>query len=364
MRRRTLTEAVHSRDNCFPQLRLAGAVMVGVYHSFALTGNTAPGQDLTGLSLGSLAVLSFFGVSGFLVTESWLRDLRPRVFIAKRWLRLVPGLAVCALITAFVLGPLVTTLSARDYFGDFGPYAYFLRHLVLVTFNPFLPGVFADNPVPDVVNGSLWVIPLFACCYLALLAAGVIGALRRPRLLAALLAVVVAAMLVAAAPDDPTGTAAPTGIDIFLNGLRPCGAFLAGSVMWLWRERVPLHPALAAAAGAVLFVPVSLELHSAIDIIAVPYLAIWLGALRPRRFAAIVRPGDVSYGMFIYAFPIQQTLVELISGIGPGALMAISLPAAWIAGLLSWRIVERPAARLGRRFRRPAGVPAAAPAGG
>ena len=363
MTRRTLAEAVQSGDNSFLLARLVGAVLVAIYHSFALTGHVAPGQDVTGISFGSLAVLSFFGVSGCLITYSWMRDPRPRVFLAKRALRIVPGLAACALLMAFVLGPLVTGLSPGDYFADTGPYAFLLRVSALVTFNPFLPGVFEGNPVPEVVNGSLWTIPLDACCYVALLVAGVIGALRHPRILAVLLLGLVLLMLLAAPPEDPTGIREPTGIDVILNALRPCGAFLAGSLMWLWRDRVPMHPGLALLAGAALFVPGPIEVHSAIDIVAVPYLVLWLGSRRLGLLSVLTSPGDVSYGVFIYAYPIQQTLVELVPGIGPAAMMALSLPAAYIAGLLSWRIVEHPATRLGGRLRGRAGVPAASPVG-
>ncbi|MEJ7788645.1 MAG: acyltransferase [Thermoleophilaceae bacterium] len=346
---RTLAEAVSSRDNSFDILRFAAATLVLLYHCYALSGGDDPVQPLTGLTLGTLGVLTFFGISGYLVTRSWLHDSRVGPYLIKRGLRLMPGLMVAALLAAFVVGPLMSQLSLSAYLSDPTPYTYVVRQLALITFNPHLPGVFSDNPVPHVVNGSLWTIPLEACCYAAVLVAGLLGVLRRPAVLAALLAVVCVAMLVAAAPDDAHGKA-PTGIDIFLSGLRPCGAFLAGALLWVVHERVPRHPALAAAAAALFLIPVSTNVHSAIDIVTVPYLSVLAGSLRPGRLALLTGFGDVSYGVYIYAYPLQQALVDAFPGIVPGALFGASVPAAWFAGLLSWRLVEYPALRLKRRL--------------
>jgi len=347
MEARTLATAVSSRDNAFDVLRLAAATMVLVYHSYALSGGDDPVQPLTGLTLGTFGVLTFFGISGCLVTRSWLFDSRPGVYTVKRALRLMPGLMVAALLTAFVVGPLTTELSLSSYLSDSTPYTYVTRQLALITFNPALPGVFGNQPVPDVVNGSLWTIPLEACCYVAVLVAGVVGVLRRPTVLASLLAIVCITMLVAAPPDDAHGQA-PTGIDIFFNGLRPCGAFLAGALLWVFHERIPRHPAVIGAALALLVVPASTNVHSGIDIVTVPYLSVLAGSLRPGRAALLTGFGDVSYGVYIYAYPLQQTLVDTFPGIVPAALFAASLPAAWLAGLLSWRFIEHPALRLKR----------------
>jgi peptidoglycan/LPS O-acetylase OafA/YrhL len=250
-------------------------------------------------------------------------------------------------MTALVLGPLVSELSAGHYLTRAQPYTYVVKQSVFDTFGPRLPGVFLHNPIALNINGSLWTLPLEVCCYAALAIAAVIGALRKPRWFAAVVVLVCAVMVVVAPPDSPRGVA-PHGIKLLANALRPCGAFACGSLLWMLRDRIPRTPALLALGFAVLFLPVPIGVRSAIDVIAIPYAVAVVGSLRPGPFGRLTALGDVSYGVYVYGFPIQQLLVQQIGGLSPGALLATSLPAAWVAGLASWHLVERRALRLRR----------------
>ena len=97
------------RQNSFDLLRLVAAVMVLISHSFPLVGEAEP--ELAGVSLGGFGVIVFFAISGYLVTRSWAYDQRLTAFAAKRGLRLLPALAVCVLVTAYVIGPVATMVS-------------------------------------------------------------------------------------------------------------------------------------------------------------------------------------------------------------------------------------------------------------
>jgi peptidoglycan/LPS O-acetylase OafA/YrhL len=337
------------RDNSFDLLRLVAATLVVVFHGWPLTGGADPTSDTTGITLGALGLLVFFAISGYLICGSWLREPVARRYAVKRALRIMPALLVGAFVVAFVLGPLVTSVSARDYFGDPGPYSYVGKQFFLDTFNTRLPGVFESNPYPDVVNGSLWTIPLEVSCYAALAIAGLLGILRRPEIMIAGLAVLFAAIVIGNPSISPEGQPG-AGADAWLADLVPCVAFLVGALLWIYRDRIPRHPRLLAISLLPLvmwFLPSGLQIG--LEMVTIPYAVIYLGSLRPGRLRTLIAPGDVSYGLYIYAYPTQQTIADAMPSIAPAAMVAIALPLAWTLGLLSWRVVESPALRLKAR---------------
>lgn len=346
------------RENSFDLLRLAAALGVVIYHSFSLSGHAEPLQSATSASFGNLAVLVFFVTSGFLVTRSLLGDPRPRPYLIKRGLRLLPALFVCSFLTAFVLGPLVSGFSLSSYFGGGAPIAYWLKTSVLFTFNGELPGVFVHNVLANTVNGSLWTLPLEATLYLALLCAGLLGLVsRRPWVLLVVLAGAIA-ILFLGAPIDAAAKTKPQGADVFLYALRPCTGFLMGSVCVLYGRYIPRRLPLALLALALYFTPLPGSLHAALTPLLVAYAVFVVGPMNPGRLRALVAPGDLSYGIYIYAYPLQQTVVQLIPGISPLALLAIVMPPVYLLGFASWRLIEKPALELKRRFAPP---PARAP---
>jgi peptidoglycan/LPS O-acetylase OafA/YrhL len=151
----TLAARTEDRRNAFDVLRLVAATLVLVSHCYALSGRDDPITSATATTLGTIGVLMFFAMSGFLISKSWTDQPAVFPFAVKRALRLIPGLAVAVVLTALVLGPLVTTLSPSGYFTSLTTYVYTIRSAFLVTFAGTLPGVFTDNVYPNAVNGSL-----------------------------------------------------------------------------------------------------------------------------------------------------------------------------------------------------------------
>jgi peptidoglycan/LPS O-acetylase OafA/YrhL len=346
---RSPADAVATRDNAFDLLRLLSCATVVFSHSYALTGRNDPLQGLFGFQVGTVGVFMLFSLSGYLLSASLTADGRLRAFWIRRALRLWPGLVVSIVLTALVLGPIVTSLSAGSYLSHASPYTYVLRQSAFDTFRPHLPGVFLHTPLPLVVNGSLWTLPLEICCYAALAIAAITGALRHPRWFLVVIAAVCIVMVVVAPPDSPKGVS-PHGIKLLANALRPCGALACGALLWLWRDRVPRTVPLLALAFAAILLPFPIGVRSAIDVIAVPYVVAVVGSLRPGPLARITALGDVSYGAYIYGFPIQQVLAQYIGGLTPAGMLALSAPLSWLAGLASWHLVERPANGLRKRF--------------
>ncbi len=325
-----------TRHNNFDALRLLAAVSVMFSHSFLIAEGTQQNEWLiraTGNQaiLGLCGVFVFFAISGFLVTQSFETTPDPLRFLAKRGLRIFPGLFVAAIVSAFVLAPLVTTLEPGAYFSQAAPYRYVVGNTLLDQRVHELPGVmFVNNPVGLEINGSMWTLRFEFMMYLMVLALGLFGLLRLPVILT-LLALGIACLRFQA-------------LD-FLGGWGwLLGFFAAGMALYKLRQTRLFdgRVALLALAGLVL----SGLLRQLIPLFPLfgCYLALWL-ALNPRLPAIpAARLGDLSYGLYIYGWPVEAAVVR---GLGGHAswwqVLAIALPATMGLAFLSWHLVERPA---------------------
>ncbi|MGH7062344.1 MAG: acyltransferase family protein, partial [Stellaceae bacterium] len=178
-----------TRRNNFDALRLLAAVSVMFSHAFLIAEGTQQNEWLIRLTgnqsiLGLCGVFVFFAISGFLVTQSFETTRDPLRFLAKRGLRIFPGLFVAAIVSAFVLAPLVTTLEPGAYFSQAAPYRYVVGNTLLDQRVHELPGVmFVNNPVGLEINGSMWTLRFEFMMYLMVLALGLFGLLRLPVIL-------------------------------------------------------------------------------------------------------------------------------------------------------------------------------------
>jgi peptidoglycan/LPS O-acetylase OafA/YrhL len=162
--------------NNFDLIRFIAAALVILSHCFSLAGKEfEPLSWLSGYeTFGGLAVAIFFITSGFLITASWFSDENILSFIKKRILRIFPALIWVIFLTVFVLGPLLTALPLKEYFKNHTTYLY-LNNVYLTCIYYSLPGVFAHNPWPNAVNGSLWTLPIEILMYAMI---GFLGSIR------------------------------------------------------------------------------------------------------------------------------------------------------------------------------------------
>ncbi|MDX6563384.1 MAG: hypothetical protein QOD65_3198 [Gaiellales bacterium] len=331
-------------------LRLAAATLVIVAHSYNLTNHEEPLRRFGGLEFGDIAVAVFFAISGFLVTASWCSDPRLRSFLLRRALRILPGLWAVLVLTVLVVGLLVTELSVTHYLTSLSTWRYPLERSVVFSTRSGLPGVFTTNPYGAAVNGSLWTLPVEVTAYGGTLLLGVTGLLARRRelVLAATLAlVVIQETVLPSASTLDTSSAASV-----LHWLVHFGIFYAvGAVLFLYRERVPLS-FLAAAAGLALWVlSFNTGAVTLVGQVTLPYAVLVFGYRASEIVDRVMRRiGDLSYGTYIYAFPVQQTIIHYDHGIGPPALIALAVPITYACAYASWHLVERPALRLRRRL--------------
>lgn len=326
---------VTSRDNNFDFLRLAAAFAVLVSHQFAVSGQPEPLNAIG--SWGGTGVLVFFAISGYLVAGSWSHDPHLGRFLMRRLLRLWPGLAVALVLIALVLGPLVSSLAAADYYTSSVTWRYF-QQLSLGVFQPQLPGVFIGNPMPESANGSLWTIPIEVACYLALAMVGLLGLLRYTWLLplAFLAFAVWFFFLFEVGYDQPIRMRLQMGVVFF------CAASMYPLRRFWWPHR---GWACAAALACIMLSWMSGRQEIAATL-GLPVVVVLCCTASTPVLRSAGRFGDISYGLYIYAFPVQQTWVWLGGqrwpiSVGIVACTLITAVLAW----LSWRLIEKPALR-------------------
>lgn len=330
------------RSNHFDFIRLTLAMLVIYSHSFVLASGNIISEPLFARlgawhTIGSGAVSMFFFISGFLITQSWLRDPQFIPYWRKRALRILPAYALAAALCIFVLAPIVS--------GHWTPRALIVQALKIRTWES--PTAFARNPFSGVINGAVWTIRYELWCYMIVALLGISGLLRKS-VVVALLAV--SGLIVAGQsrwnflPDlrlGPLGELALWPRMLF--------AFAAGMAAYLYRHRIPYSGGLAAAAVAALVAAVWLR-SSMGWAIGLPvlggYAVLFIALARGLRLPPLSRVGDFSYGAYLYGFPIQQLLIRLLPRTGALALFFWASIASVAVAAISWYAIERPALSL------------------
>jgi peptidoglycan/LPS O-acetylase OafA/YrhL len=340
-----------SRDNNFDAVRLLAAFAVLVGHAWPLTGTPHPPR-LAGLPIFELGVDVFFALSGFLIATSWARSPKAMPFLTRRVFRIFPALFVVVVASVLVIGPLMTRLSTVAYFADAGTWAY-LGNLSLAAIYP-LPGVFESNPVDAVVNGSLWTLGPEFLCYLGVLAIGLVALVgRRGAGLRRLIGFAVAGGALVALQLVPG--AAPAGIE---DILRVMVFFAAGAVL------AELHPLglldrvfapWIVLAVAIAMLVAGIAIPDAARIVAwigLPLVVIGLGSRSTPVLRRAARFGDLSYGLYLWGFPVQQSVTLLLPRLPLAVDILIVAVSALLLALGSWWLVEGRALRAGRALSR------------
>ena len=334
-----LADVSTGRDNNLNLVRIVAAALVLVSHAWPITrgpGTLEPLERLTGYSLGTIAVLMFFALSGFLIAASFERTPRAVPFLMRRARRLLPGLLVSLVLAAFVMGPAVTTLPLAEYLLHAETWRYVGQNGLMLGLQPVLPGVFADNPYPRVA-GSIWTLSYEVMCYLGLLVSGLAGLLDRRRVVATL-AVYLVAWLLGPVVMDP--------LHPRIESLRLLSLpFVIGASFYVWRDRVALSPNMLVALVVATGLTAPTALYPVLFAVLIAYGTLLVGYLPRGRMLAYNRVGDYSYGLYIYAFPVQGLVVALAGPMSPAANIALALPLTLGLAILSWHLVEKPCLR-------------------
>ena len=324
----------------FTALRLFAVVLVIYGNGLVLTG--APASGLWGAPFPRIGLDLLFAVSGYLAAGSWDRLPRLAPYLTKRALRLFPGLAACVLATILVIGPLATRLSLKDYLLDAHTRQY-LGNILLVQ-QLWLPGVFEGQPWVGTVNPMLWtLVPGAACCLLVPLL-GQAPLRFRAGVTAGSAAIFAVAAFVMQMEDvkPPPLLFRVSLVDM----LTEIPFFLLGAWLAMLEQRRGeslWRPDLAMLCFAANW-GVASWLGSwtiVLEWLTLPYMAVCFGRMHMPLLRRLAPLGNPSFGFFLYAFPIQQLIVARLPGNPHPILLCMAL--ALGAGLLSWRLVERPA---------------------
>ncbi|KMO13602.1 acyltransferase family protein [Methylobacterium indicum] len=333
----TVAAGLAKPHNAFGAVRLALALLVVVSHAFSVTTGAVldePLAHLTGYTLGEHAVNGFFAVSGFLVTMSLLRR-GPRDYVVARALRIAPGLVAATLAVSLGLGSLMTSLSLSAYWSDPGVWRFIQGTLTTFKSNAALPGVFSENPFRFPM-GTVWTLKYEVLCYLGLLAAGLLGTLRWRWLCPLLVAGLVVGLALAGLRTGEM----PKGLE---TSLRLPLIFATGAAFFLYAERAPLSWPLALGGLGLAALLHGTALYPPVLFLAEAYAVLCLGLVPPVRHPALDPRADLSYGTYLYGWPVQQSLHALMPAASAWALLGPSLVLTLAVAALSWRFVERPA---------------------
>ncbi|MDE2427911.1 MAG: acyltransferase [Burkholderiales bacterium] len=324
-------------------MRILAAVTVLINHCFPLLGYVEPLGDMLGLTLGTISVDVFFVTSGFLVTGSLLAKKSAFEYICSRVLRIYPALIVVTLFSVFIIGTSLSDLPLATYL----PHPQTLHFLisdatVLAGIEMNLPGLFADRPF-TAVNGSLWTLVYEMKMYLLLLLVWAVSAKQTRgtirtwfRVENILLGLCLSSGLMLVIKSCLGDEAGHLNRFIFL--------FFSGASFYSFKKYIPLSHriflCIVVTAGiAFLF---GKTVFSMLVCLAIPYTVLYLAFIPNGIIRQFNKMGDYSYGVYIYAFPIQQSIGAIYPKISVSQLAISSLTLTFIMAAFSWHVIEKP----------------------
>lgn len=337
-----------SRQNNIGFLRLLFASMVIVSHSAEMIDGNRSREALTSLlgilTLGEVAVFGFFLVSGYLIVQSFERSTSIWSYFWKRVRRIVPGFLVAYFICVYAVGPLAGVNLSE----------FSLKEHVKILFNglllqpPSIPAFFG-LPFPG-LNGAMWSIAFEFRCYLLVILFSLLGLYKNRWVFLATTLV----FLGLTAFQVPLWVPSPVRVLVGEPTLlvRMLGMFCAGTCFYLFRDVIRYNFVWAVGALIGLFLALyAVTFSEAAFAIAGGYLIFWFGlAFRSDFLSRVNADTDISYGVYLYAWPLQMLLIYYLQTRSPLLVTALALPAALLAGYQSWILVERPFLRLGAKL--------------
>ncbi|MFI8822850.1 acyltransferase family protein [Streptomyces sp. NPDC053431] len=372
----SIAQLFSGRDNSLGLLRLGLATAVIFSHASILGyGAKEYGLEFSGgqVTVGNLAVYGFFVLSGILVTRSGARLPLGR-FLWHRALRILPGFWVCLLFTAFVVAPALYWYVHGDLaglggtkgplgFAD-GPLGYLRADWAVATRHYDIAGLMTYARSEGwlhngAFNGSLWTLRYEVLCYVGVAVLAVTGILKRARRAVLLVAALFYWLVVRQASAEPFWGGASHARYLEVQQIPLMGAvtpqwliylglaFSLGTIIELYRDRIPVSDPLGVAALAVFVGSLHYGWFFLVGLPALAYLLVWLAIRLPRPFRRVGARHDYSYGIYIYGFLVQQTLALIgWTRWGMAAYLGLTLLFTLLLAVASWHLVERPALRL------------------
>jgi len=332
-----------NRHNNFDFLRLIFALFVVVSHSFGMSiDNTSDWlHRLTNgqISLSYLGVKGFFVISGYLVFQSLERSKNIFEYYKKRVLRIFPGLFVVLLLSVILCA--FVYQGNGNYFSQKSVWTYIPNNLSLYHQQFIIKGVFETNPYPSVINLPLWTIPYEFTCYILLSLIFFIKGKGKSIFVIGVLVLL---------PITKLGLYNEIKDSYFIlktiDIIDLAKFFFAGAFLALFKlEKIKYNYIYLFTIIAILILSVILKVFDEVQYFTLPVLVILFGLSDTKFISGLSEKiGDMSYGIYIYAFPIQQFLMYYFR-LDSITLILLSVPASIVCGYLSWHFVEKRALR-------------------
>lgn len=329
-----LSDVATSRVNNLNFMRFIAALMVIVSHCYSVVLGGDAGSyllKLTGdrLSPGGVSVGVFFLFGGFLIARSCEHYPEPKKFFSARILRLFPELLFVVILTTFVLGPILSTLSPAEYFTNPQTYKYLLNGALIMVHQ--LPGVFTNNPSGDVVNAALWTLPVEFICYVLCFISYKLTKFDKKKFLL-LSAPVFALAAVYYVKFSP----------LQLSVVRAVLLFYLGVLIWVLRDHITISPVLGGASIVLWFVMVLGAADNLAMLTVFPIACFCLAYGMGDRFSTFGTKFELSYGIYLWAYPIQQALAQYFPAWHPYVNALIAALLATCGAFLNHFIVVAP----------------------
>ncbi|WP_022698138.1 acyltransferase family protein [Euryhalocaulis caribicus] len=347
MRQKTIGNSATTRDNFFTPIRLCLAGAVALSHSWIVfSGRSAPDPfAYNDLTLSYMAVNGFFILSGFFIAKSLDDRQNLTSYFVSRALRIMPALLVLAAAAAFIIGPVTSGVPIWEALFRADTYRYPLNVISFLDTRGGPPGFAPANPYSGEFSGSLWTLRYEVIAYAAAAGAFALSLLFRRWVILGFLIFGCVSFIYLTRAGVPAFLPDSTWL---FNRLGI--AFLIGCAAYAWRHWIPLRFDLAL---LITLPALFVDYRAESEIFANLALGYWLfliGTAHAPRFNGLKRIDDISYGLYIWHWPVMQLL--LWKGIidQPLHMAVTAIPLAILIGFASWTLIEKPALHQKSRF--------------
>lgn len=335
-----LDECSKGKDNNISLIKFIAAIFVIFNHSFPLTGSGsdyisrwAHGQT----TFGGVAVSIFFFYGGFFIMKSMEGKKTAKEYFKARCNRIFPELWMVILLSAFVLGPIVTECSLFDYFKSGSTYLYLLNGFLIPVHS--LPGVFLHNEYNSTVNGALWTLPIEFICYILCYFFYKLK-LNEKKYAIYTVPFVFGGYLVL--------WKFLKTIPLLHSALTPIMIFYTGMILYIYREKIKIYWFVAIILLIALILGIYFGLFFIVVLFTFPYFLLWIGFGTKIKTTKIGSKVKISYGMYLVGFPVQQ----LLCVISPDISQMLNFILATIIAIVFGVALTYADTRLGMLFRK------------
>lgn len=332
-----VSDITKGRDNNLDFIRFCAAVMVIFSHAFPISLGFGKGDYLSALTggqidFGGVAVSIFFFYGGFLICKSAYRLQTAGKYFRARVIRIFPPVIMVTVLLAVVVGPVISRLSVGEYFSNAQTYKYLLNSVLVLIHD--LPGVFEGNIYGRTVNGPLWTMPVEFLGYILCFLMMKMGMLQS-KCLKWILPIFVSVHISVFYFFSPQ--------DMVLLAWRPTALFFSGMLYYVCRDKIKISGKMAWLSLALWVLSFCVGIANITIILFWPYVLMYLGYATKIKFENFAKYGEVSYGIYLCGWPIQQIVCQSFGGsMEPLLNAAISIPIAAVGGFLINRCVEKP----------------------